>query len=96
MNLTSPFSGLTFRNADAIIAILGLHYNNYTFGYSYDLTMTELNIPSYGTHAVILNYRFKPKPKDRDKDGIVDEIDDCPDLYGSLELNDVRTPIMIK
>jgi type IX secretion system PorP/SprF family membrane protein len=83
----SFFSGLTFRNADAIIAMLGLHYNNYTFGYSYDLTMTELNVPSYGTHAVVLNYRFKPKPKDRDKDGIIDEKDDCPDVYGSLELN---------
>lgn len=81
----SFFGGVTYRSSDAFITILGVNYQNYSFGYSYDFTFTEMNIPSYGSHAIVLNYRFKPKPKDKDKDGVFDFEDECPNTFGKIE-----------
>ena len=75
---------MTYRSSDAFITILGVNYQNYSIGYSYDFTFTEMNIP-HTDHAIVLNYRFKPKPKDKDKDGVFDFEDECPNTFGKIE-----------
>ncbi len=47
--------GLSYRNQDAVIAMLGMNINNtFKFGYSYDLTTSGLNSVSNGTHELVL------------------------------------------
>ena len=83
----SLWGGISFRTEDAIIAMLGLFYENFNIAYSYDFTTTNMNIPSYGSHAIVITYSMNKKPQDKDKDGIIDEKDQCPELPGILELN---------
>jgi len=58
------FFGLAWRgynkyNADAVIAMLGLNATPGLYvGYSYDFTVSQLNVASSGTHEIILNYRI--------------------------------------
>lgn len=79
--------GVTYRSNDAIVGICGLDYQSYSFGYSYDITTSLMNIPSTGSHELILTYRFETIEKDTDKDGVIDKIDECPDIPGLIENN---------
>ena len=81
------WAGLSYRTNDAVIAMFGLNLSDYTIGYSYDLTTTRMNIPSYGSHGVVMTYRLKSKEKDSDKDGVLDKDDECPKIPGLLKLN---------
>jgi len=81
------WGGLSFRSNDALIAMLGLNFGSYNIGYSYDITTTKMNIPSYGSHGFVLSYRFKAIEKDTDKDGVFDKDDDCPKIPGLISLN---------
>lgn len=47
-----------FDNPDAVILILGLQFNNFKLGYSYDITMSRLANVSGGAHEVSLSYTF--------------------------------------
>lgn len=52
--------GGTYRTRDAISAMVGYMYrDNLTFGYSYDITTTNLKNYSNGTHELIIALRFK-------------------------------------
>lgn len=54
------WGGLQYRQGDAVSALVGLKLtDNLKFGYSYDLTTTELNKYSQGTHEVLISYCFK-------------------------------------
>jgi len=54
------WGGLQYRQGDAVSALLGLKLtSNLKFGYAYDLTVTELNKYSQGTHEVLISYCFK-------------------------------------
>ena len=64
--------GLTYRLDDAISPMAGVNYNfpdnrnSIRFGYSYDITTSEIKNHSSGTHEIMLNYckkLFKPLPK---------------------------------
>lgn len=56
--------GLTYRSADAISLLAGYKItDNFHIGYSYDVTTSELNTVSNGTHEIVINYCFKIKPK---------------------------------
>lgn len=79
--------GVSYRTHDAFIAMLGLNFGNYNLGYSYDITTTKMNIPSYGSHGIVLTYNFKKIEKDTDKDGVLDKDDDCIKVPGLIELN---------
>ena len=81
------WAGLSYRTNDAVIAMFGLNLSDYTIGYSYDVTTTRMNIPSYGSHGVVMTYRLKSKEKDSDKDGVLDKDDECPKIPGLLKLN---------
>lgn len=81
------WAGLSYRTNDAVIAMFGLNLSDYTIGYSYDVTTTTMNIPSYGSHGIVMTYRLKSKEKDSDNDGVLDKDDECPKTPGLLELN---------
>lgn len=58
-------------NQDALTFLLGLKYNQFEIGYSYDMTISGLGPSSGGSHEISLAYRIahpgKRKPKKRDK-----------------------------
>lgn len=56
--------GGTYRTNDAISIMAGYTYkDNITFGYSYDITTSNLKKYSNGTHELIIGFRFKaPAP----------------------------------
>jgi type IX secretion system PorP/SprF family membrane protein len=55
------FAGIGYRFQDAFCVMIGTTYNNFSFGYSYDITTSNLRNYSSGTHEVVLGYRFKKK-----------------------------------
>ena len=80
------WTGLSFRTGDAIVALLGINYAQSTFGYSYDITTSNIRVPSTGTHGLVYSYKFNSRQRDRDNDGVLDEVDDCPKTPGLLAL----------
>ncbi len=48
----------TFGNPDAAIAVIGVEWDMYKFGYSYDFTVSGLSAVSTGTHEVSLQLNF--------------------------------------
>jgi len=56
------FGGAWFRHAfgnpDAAIAVIGVEWDMYKFGYSYDFTVSGLSTVSTGTHEVSLQLNF--------------------------------------
>ncbi len=50
-----------YANHDAIAFLVGYEYNNMTFGYSYDLTVSELTPNSAGSHEISLVMEFATK-----------------------------------
>ena len=47
-----------FGNPDAVIAMLGLQFNNINIGYSYDFTISQIGGSSGGAHEVSFAWRF--------------------------------------
>jgi type IX secretion system PorP/SprF family membrane protein len=47
-----------FENADAIIPMIGLHYQSLRIGYSYDFTISKLKSASGGAHEVSASWQF--------------------------------------
>jgi len=56
-------AGIWYRNADAIIALVGIQNANFKFGYSYDVTISKLSGNTAGSHEVSLQIQFECKPK---------------------------------
>ena len=81
------WGGFTYRTGDAMVALLGIEFGQSSFGYSYDITTSSMKIPSAGSHGLLFSYKFKSKQKDRDKDGVLDDFDDCYKIFGLKELN---------
>lgn len=48
--------GVSYRNEDAVVCMAFLSFNNYRFGYSYDVTLSDMNRYSFGTHEIHLSY----------------------------------------
>ncbi len=64
------FAGVSYRLSDAIVGIVGLEKAinkkmNAKFGYSYDLTMSNIKTYSNGSHEIMLGfcYKIKGEPK---------------------------------
>jgi type IX secretion system PorP/SprF family membrane protein len=49
-------------NQDALIFNMGLYLKNFTIGYSYDFSVSELSTSSGGAHEISLIYEFVAKP----------------------------------
>jgi type IX secretion system PorP/SprF family membrane protein len=58
------FGGITYRYEDAVALIAGLvlgKQKNIEFAYSYDITTSDINNYSNGSHEVTVGYRILPK-----------------------------------
>jgi type IX secretion system PorP/SprF family membrane protein len=51
--------GLWYRNADAIVALVGFQQKMIKMGYSYDITVSNLGIVTAGSHEISLQLLFK-------------------------------------
>lgn len=54
----SFWAGLSFRTSGAMIANLGVKYQNIFLGYSFDFTLQEIQQVTYGTHEITVALRF--------------------------------------
>ena len=96
------WGGLSYRDQDALVIMLGMDYNNYSFGYSFDRTLSDINTYTLGSHSVMIGYTFGHETDDKaskvfidtDNDGVEDKYDNCPKTAGSAE-ND-GCPILTK
>ena len=80
--------GGSLRTEDALTAMAGFDFKNWTLAYSYDMTTSLLNNSSAGSHEIMLAVKLgKEKCKDEDKDGICDKEDKCPKEFGTKENN---------
>ena len=89
------WGGLSYRDQDALVVMVGMDYNNYSFGYSFDRTLSDINTYTVGSHSVMIGYSFGHKKPDEiievfidtDNDGVSDEEDDCPKTAGPADNN---------
>ncbi len=51
--------GLMYRTRDAIIVSVGIQKSNFRFGYSYDVTFSNLGTANVGSHEISMGYLFK-------------------------------------
>lgn len=59
-----PFvAGLWYRNADAVIALVGIQNANFKFGYSYDVTVSKLAGNTAGAHEISVQLQFECKTR---------------------------------
>jgi type IX secretion system PorP/SprF family membrane protein len=89
------FGGLSYRNKDAVIGLIGLNYKQFMLAYTYDFTTSGIRNYSSGSHEILLAYQFNKKTKtaeiiieqpiDSDGDGVSDNEDLCPNVKGLLE-----------
>jgi type IX secretion system PorP/SprF family membrane protein len=56
-------AGMWYRNADAVIALVGIQNDNFKFGYSYDVTVSKLSGNTAGSHEISLQIQFECRPK---------------------------------
>jgi len=53
------WAGFSFRTGDAVSILLGYnHDNKFSFGYSYDIGITAIRKYNYGSHELMVSYRF--------------------------------------
>jgi type IX secretion system PorP/SprF family membrane protein len=52
------WSGLSYRTSGAIIANIGVKYQNIFFGYAFDFTLSEIQRITYGTHEITVAFKF--------------------------------------
>lgn len=65
-NKELAYGGLTYRTSDAVAVMLGYNpFNNFTVGYSYDITLNKLSSVSRGSHEIMVKYCYylPPPPK---------------------------------
>lgn len=52
------WAGLAYRTSGALIANIGVKYQNIFFGYAFDFTMQEIQRITYGTHELTVALKF--------------------------------------
>lgn len=52
------WAGLAYRTSGALIANVGVKYQNIYFGYAFDFTMQEIQRITYGTHEITIALKF--------------------------------------
>jgi len=53
------WGGLMVRPINAVAILLGCNLQQFSIGYSYDIGLTALGKESFGSHEILLFYRFK-------------------------------------
>jgi len=51
--------GISYRNANSVVALLGIKIDKYLLGYSYDCTFSNLINYSTGSHEIVIGYNFR-------------------------------------
>jgi type IX secretion system PorP/SprF family membrane protein len=54
----SFWAGMTYRTSGALIANVGVKYQNLFFGYAFDFTLQEIQRVTYGTHEITIALKF--------------------------------------
>jgi len=58
----TAWAGFTYRSGDAFALLVGYTYNNMVyFGYSYDMTYTDLRKDTFGSHEVLVGFKLHEK-----------------------------------
>ena len=53
------WAGLSYRSSGAVIAMMGVKYRNYYFGYAFDYTYTDAsNLSRFGSHEFMIGAKF--------------------------------------
>ena len=53
------WAGLSFRSSGAMVAMLGLKYQRYYFGYAFDYPMNDIsNLSRFGSHELMIGVKF--------------------------------------
>jgi type IX secretion system PorP/SprF family membrane protein len=52
------WTGLAYRTSKALIATVGVKYQNIYIGYAFDFTMSEIQRVTYGTHEITFALKF--------------------------------------
>jgi len=52
------WAGLAFRTSGALVANVGVRYENIFIGYAYDYTMSQIQRATYGTHEITFAIKF--------------------------------------
>lgn len=52
------WTGLAYRTSGALIANVGVKYQNLFFGYAFDFTLQEIQRLTYGTHEITIAVKF--------------------------------------
>ncbi len=52
------WAGLSYRTSRELVLLLGLKMNRFFVGYSFDYGFTQLSYKSYGSHEVVLAYKY--------------------------------------
>jgi len=52
------WAGLAYRTSGALIANIGVKYQNIFFGYAFDYTLQEIQSITYGTHEITVALKF--------------------------------------
>lgn len=56
------WGGLSYRPGESITAMLGTEFiSGLKFGYAYDFVISRINLRTFSTHEVVVNYSFKLK-----------------------------------
>jgi len=50
--------GFSYRTGDAAVAMLGVEKGDISFGYAYDITLTNIKTYSSGSHEIFVGYRI--------------------------------------
>ncbi|OUV57159.1 MAG: hypothetical protein CBC73_01110 [Flavobacteriales bacterium TMED113] len=50
--------GMSYRQFDSFVILLGADYGQYFFGYSYDTSVSNINNYNSGSHEIIIGYNF--------------------------------------
>ncbi|MFH1319890.1 MAG: type IX secretion system membrane protein PorP/SprF [Bacteroidota bacterium] len=53
--------GFSYRTEESVIALLGAEKSNFSFGYSYDFTLTNIKKYSTGSHEIFAGYNLPVK-----------------------------------
>lgn len=53
------WGGFSYRHKDAIVGLIGVMFNNFKIGYSYDYTISHLRKFNSGGHEIIVGYKIK-------------------------------------
>jgi len=49
---------VSYRTKNTLIAMIGVNYNNFIFGYAYDYYFSEISSFQSGSHEIVLGYNF--------------------------------------